>query len=58
LDSRQPAGLGLKRYRFAYLASFTRSYMQMIDLDDSQPTADTFYSVVFTLGTPTPPKGT
>jgi hypothetical protein len=58
LDSRQPAGLGLKRYRFAYLASFTRSYMQMVDLDDSLPTADTFYSVVFTLGTPTPPKGT
>ncbi len=57
-DGRQPAALGLKRYRFAYLASFTRSYMQIIDLDDSQPTADTFYSIVFTLGTPTPPKGT
>lgn len=58
VDSRQPAALGLKRYSFAYVASFTRSYMQIIDLDGSQPTADTFYSIVFTLGTPTPPKGT
>jgi hypothetical protein len=58
VDSRQPAALSLKRYRFAYLASFTRSYMQIIDLDDSMATTDTFYSVVFTLGTPTPPKGT
>jgi hypothetical protein len=57
-DPRQPAALALKRYRFAYLASFTRSYMQIIDLDDSLASTQTFYSVVFTLGTPTPPKGT
>jgi hypothetical protein len=44
----------LKRYRFAYVASFTQSYVQVIDLDQSQPT---FESVVFTLGNPTPPKG-
>jgi hypothetical protein len=43
-----------KRYRFAYVASFTQSYVQVIDLDQSQPT---FESVVFTLGNPTPPKG-
>jgi hypothetical protein len=44
----------LKRYRFAYVASFTQSYVQVIDLDQTQPT---FESVVFTLGNPTPPKG-
>ena len=44
-------------YRFAYVASFTQSYVQMIDLDDHQPTAETFESVVFTLGQPTLPKG-
>ena len=44
-------------YRFAYVASFTQSYVQMIDLDNSQPTAETFENVVFTLGQPTLPKG-
>jgi hypothetical protein len=46
-------------YRFAYVASFTDSYVQMIDLDNSnaQPTAETFERVVFTLGQPTTPKG-
>ncbi len=29
----------------------------MIDLDNSQPTAETFENVVFTLGQPTLPKG-
>jgi DNA-binding beta-propeller fold protein YncE len=53
IDSRQTAPL--KMYRFAYVASFTQSFVQVIDLDESQPT---FESVVFTLGKPTPPKGT
>jgi hypothetical protein len=44
-------------YRFAYVASFTQSYVQLIDLDNSGQTAETFESVVFTLGTPTLPKG-
>lgn len=46
----------LPRYRFAYLASFTQSFVQLIDLynKDSQPT---FENVVFTLGEPTNPKG-
>jgi YVTN family beta-propeller protein len=44
----------LKTYRFAYVASFTQSFVQVIDLDQSQPT---FENVVFTLGNPTPPKG-
>ncbi len=55
LDPRQPANLNLRTYRFAYVASFTQSYVQVIDLDQSQPT---FESTVFTLGKPTPPKGT
>ena len=48
---------GLKPYRFAYVASFTQSFVQMIDLDSSQPTSETFERVVFTLGQPTLPKG-
>lgn len=49
----------LKRYRFAYVASFTQSFVQMIDLDDSLPaiSPQTYENVVFTLGLPTPPKG-
>jgi len=57
----------LKRYRFAYVASFTYSYVQVIDLDDSvvepcpgNPGAScnvTFERPVFTLGQPTKPKG-
>ena len=30
------AGTGLRRYRFAYLASFTNSFVQVIDLDNAQ----------------------
>lgn len=48
---------GNRKYRFAYVASFTQSFVQMIDLDNSQPTAETFEHVAFTLGQPTPPKG-
>jgi YVTN family beta-propeller protein len=55
-DSREP-GLDLKRYRFAYLASFTKSYVQVIDLDNSRTKKDTFEKVVYTLGLPTLPKG-
>jgi hypothetical protein len=44
-------------YRFAYVGSFTQSFVQMIDLDNSQPTSATFGHVVFTLGQPTLPKG-
>jgi hypothetical protein len=50
--------LELKAYRFAYVASFTNSYVQVIDLDDSRPDKSTFETVVFTLGNPTIPKGT
>jgi hypothetical protein len=45
----------LNRYRFAYVASFTDSYVQVIDLDARSPT---FEAVVYNLGYPTPPKGT
>ncbi len=62
--------LGLRSYRFGYLATFTNSYIQVLDLDDAlllphgapatlpMPTQDTFESIVFTLGKPTPPLGT
>jgi hypothetical protein len=55
--STDPAVPPLRAYRFAYVASFTQSYVQMIDLDNAQPTARTFERVVFTLGKPTLPKG-
>jgi hypothetical protein len=63
-DPRQDQTLGLKTYRFGYLASFTNSYLQVIDLDDSRttstgaPNQQTFEQVVFTLGQLTSPKGT
>lgn len=44
------------RYRFAYVASFTQSFVQLLDLDRRKP--ETFERVVFTLGEPTNPKGT
>jgi hypothetical protein len=55
-DTRD-AGRGLRRYRFAYLASFTQSFVQIIDLDDAQANRATFERIVFTLGNPTNPKG-
>jgi hypothetical protein len=55
-DATNP--LQLKAYRFAYVASFTNSYVQVIDLDDSRTDKSTFETVVFTLGNPTIPKGT
>jgi hypothetical protein len=54
LDPRQAAGLGLKKFRFAYVSSFRHSFVQVIDLDEQQ---STFEQVVFTLGKPTVPKG-
>jgi hypothetical protein len=59
-DSRQTDPAHLKVYRFAYVALFTNSYLQVIDLDDSltDVSARTFENVVFTLGQPTAPKGT
>jgi hypothetical protein len=53
-DTRQAPGLGLKKFRFAYVSSFRHSFVQVIDLDEQQ---STFESVVFTLGKPTVPKG-
>jgi hypothetical protein len=48
----------LKVYRFAYLASFTNSFVNVIDLDNSRQDKSTFETVVYTLGQPTLPKGT
>ncbi|MCL2777497.1 MAG: hypothetical protein FWD73_05795 [Polyangiaceae bacterium] len=56
-DPREP-NTGLRSYRFAYVASFTNSYVQLIDLDNAQSDRTTFETVVFTLGQPTNPKGT
>jgi hypothetical protein len=53
-----PYPLQLRTYRFAYVASFTNSYVQVIDLDESRAGGVTFETVVFTLGNPTIPKGT
>jgi|HubBroStandDraft_6_1064221.scaffolds.fasta_scaffold07547_6 hypothetical protein len=67
-DPRQDPTLNLKTYRFGYLATFTNSYLQVIDLDDSlkmpvgapnagAPNQQTFEQIVFTLGQLTSPKG-
>ena len=53
-----PDATGLRPYRFAYLASFTESYVQILDLDGSRADKTTYENVVFTLGTPTLPLGT
>ena len=64
---RYPGNPTLKRYRFAYVASFTKSHVQVIDLDNSQvhepcpqqpAMQSTFERVVYTLGKPTLPRGT
>jgi hypothetical protein len=57
MDVRDPEGR-LRRYRFGYLASFTQSFLQLVDLDNAQEDRSTFERVVFTLGLPTNPKGT
>jgi hypothetical protein len=63
-DPRQDLTLNLKTYRFGYVASFTNSYLEVIDLDDSlktstgAPNQETFEQIVFTLGQLTSPKGT
>jgi DNA-binding beta-propeller fold protein YncE len=52
-----PRNASIKKYRFAYIASFLHSYIQVLDLDGSGPDKTTFETIVFNLGTPTPPKG-
>jgi hypothetical protein len=46
---------GRPRYRFAYVASFTKSTVQLLDVDASTANGTTFGSVVFTLGKPGSP---
>lgn len=55
IDQRD--GPDLRRYRFGYLASFTQSFVQVIDLDRSVPNPVSYGRVVYTLGRPTNPKG-
>jgi hypothetical protein len=57
IDERD-AKLGLRRYRFGYVASFTQSYVQLIDLDNAVQNPISFERIVYTLGVPTNPKGT
>jgi hypothetical protein len=46
---------GRARYRFAYVASFSKSTVQLIDIDASSNGAATYGRVVFTLGKPGTP---
>jgi len=48
----------IRRFRFAYVASFTQSFVQILDLDNAVPNTSTYEQIVYTLGTPTDPKGT
>lgn len=68
VDTRQPdTSLGLKKYRFGYVGSFTQSYVQVVDLDQQGSPAEasvpgsyagiTYEKVVYTLGAPSYPKG-
>jgi DNA-binding beta-propeller fold protein YncE len=51
-DSSQPA------YRFGYVASFTQSFIEVLDLDNSQNNVpSTFESIAYAIGQPTLPKG-
>jgi hypothetical protein len=54
---RRERGRDLRSYRFAYLASFTNSFVQIIDLDNAQADRSTFERIVYTLGRPQTPKG-
>ena len=53
-----PRDGNVRRFRFAYIASFTQSFVQVLDLDNAVPNNPTFEQIVFTLGAPTDPKGT
>jgi hypothetical protein len=48
---------GLRSYRFAYVASFTDSFVQILDLDGGQTDKSTYQQIVYTLGSPTQPRG-
>jgi hypothetical protein len=56
-DTRLPSSASGLRYRFAYVASFTDSYLQLLDLEGSRADRSTFETGVFRFGLPTAPKG-
>jgi hypothetical protein len=56
-DGSSTEQIPLPPYRYAYVASFTNSFVQVIDLDNSEPDKSTFETVVYTLGSPSVPKG-
>ena len=52
--------LALRKYRFAYVASFTDSYVQVLDLDESFQDdrlkgVSTYETMVYSLGLPVQP---
>jgi hypothetical protein len=53
----QTANFTERAYRYAYLASFTTSTVQVIDLDRSRADSQTFERIVVGLGEPQLPKG-
>jgi hypothetical protein len=61
--STDPVLSRLRQYRFGYVASFTNSFLQVIDLEQSLQLSNgstdvsRWYGIVFTLGQPTVPKG-
>ncbi len=62
IAAQEAPPLPLRKYRFAYVASFTQSFVQLLDLDNAQagtpPTTTrpaTYERVVYTLGVPANP---
>jgi hypothetical protein len=47
-----------RTYRYGYIASFTNSVVQVLDLDNARPANTTFERILLTLGEPSKPKGT
>jgi len=50
----------VRRFRFAYVAIFRNSHVQVLDLDNSVPKIAgkyTYQQIVYNLGEPTAPKG-
>ncbi len=54
VDARNPS---THAFRFGYLASFTQSFVQIIDLDAASDHPQGFENIVMQLGKPTNPKG-
>lgn len=51
-------GVTQHTFRYGYVADFTNSVVQVIDLDNGRPGTTTFERILMSLGEPTQPKGT